>query len=102
ALLMALNAIDEPIVFPAHPRARWLLERSPISLAAHVRVIAPLGYVDMLRLTRRARLVVTDSGGLQKEAYWLGVPCVTLRDETEWTETGAAGAHPGARAHAGK
>jgi UDP-GlcNAc3NAcA epimerase len=91
ALLTALNAIDEPIVFPAHPRARRLLETAPVSLRSHVRVIDPVGYVEMVRLTRNARVVVTDSGGLQKEAYWLGVPCVTLRGETEWTETISAG-----------
>ncbi len=91
ALLAALNTIDEPIVFPAHPRARRLLENSAVSLSSHVRVIEPVGYVEMVRLTRGARLVVTDSGGLQKEAYWLGVPCITLRDETEWTETVSAG-----------
>jgi UDP-GlcNAc3NAcA epimerase len=91
SILTALNSIDEPIVFPAHPRARRLLERSSIVLKSHVRVIEPVGYVDMVTLTRRARLVLTDSGGLQKEAYWLGVPCVTLRDDTEWTETVDAG-----------
>jgi UDP-GlcNAc3NAcA epimerase len=87
----ALNRIDEPIVFPVHPRTRKALDAIGWRPSPHVRVLDPLGYVDMIRLARSARVILTDSGGLQKEAYWLGVPCVTLRDETEWTETVDAG-----------
>ena len=90
-MLRALNCLDEPVVFPAHPRVRTLVGEYRRFLKPHVRVVEPLGYVDMMALVGSARLVLTDSGGLQKEAYWLRVPCITLRDETEWVETVAAG-----------
>lgn len=89
AILAAIDRLPVPVIFPMHPRLKNLLG-SP-RFASHVRVTDPFGYHDMVRLVRHAHAVVTDSGGLQKEAYWLGVPCVTLRDETEWTETVAAG-----------
>lgn len=94
AILTALSAIKETVVFPVHPRTRKLLsERSGdgLSLAGNVRVVEPVGYLDMLMLEQNARMILTDSGGVQKEAYWLKVPCVTLRDETEWVETVEAG-----------
>jgi UDP-N-acetylglucosamine 2-epimerase (non-hydrolysing) len=83
-----------PVVFPAHPRVRdiaatWLAERGPGS--SRVRLVPPLGYSDMLALIARARLVLTDSGGLQKEACFLQRPCITLRSETEWNETVESG-----------
>ena len=83
-----------PVVFPAHPRVQGtvtdlLSELDPLS--QRVRQIAPLGYSDMLSLVGHCRLVLTDSGGLQKEAFFLRVPCVTLRGETEWIETVDAG-----------
>jgi UDP-N-acetylglucosamine 2-epimerase len=87
----AFNSIGEPIVFPIHPRARKVLEASQLRFAPHVQLIDPVGYVDMVALAGSARMILTDSGGLQKEAYWLGVPCVTLRNETEWVETVDAG-----------
>jgi UDP-N-acetylglucosamine 2-epimerase len=87
AIVTALNALNEPIVFPVHPRTQAALARLDRALARHVRVIDPVGPLDMLRLEEQARLILTDSGGVQKEAYWLAVPCVTLREETEWTET---------------
>jgi UDP-N-acetylglucosamine 2-epimerase len=90
-ILRAFNSLDEPIVFPVHPRAKKVIKETGSRLEAHVRLIEPLGYLDMVALTGSARLVLTDSGGLQKEAYWLGVPCVTMRDETEWVETVDAG-----------
>jgi UDP-GlcNAc3NAcA epimerase len=83
----ALAALDEPVVFPAHPRTSVALATSGIELDARVRVTPPLGYLDFAALASQARLVLTDSGGIQKEAYWYGVPCVTLRDTTEWVET---------------
>jgi len=76
-----------PVVLPLHPRTSSALSRVEASLPPAMHVIPPLGYVDMLAAEQHARLVLTDSGGVQKEAYWLGVPCVTLRGETEWVET---------------
>ncbi|NOT54896.1 MAG: UDP-N-acetylglucosamine 2-epimerase (non-hydrolyzing), partial [Deltaproteobacteria bacterium] len=96
SLLTVFNEIAErrmPLVFPIHPRTAKLIgERFP-TWTAHprLRLIEPLGYLDMLCLLDHARLVLTDSGGLQKEAFLLGRPCVTLREETEWVETVEAG-----------
>jgi UDP-GlcNAc3NAcA epimerase len=90
-IVEALNAVEEPIVFPVHPRTVKMLAAHNRSLSCNVKVTPPLDYLDMLQLTQSARLVLTDSGGLQKEAYWLGTPCITLRDETEWQETVTAG-----------
>jgi UDP-GlcNAc3NAcA epimerase len=91
AIFAALAEIDEPVVFPVHPRTRRIVADLPCPPPSNIHVIDPLSYVDMLGVVGRARLVLTDSGGLQKEAYWLGVPCLTLRDETEWVETTKAG-----------
>ncbi|MDE3094400.1 MAG: UDP-N-acetyl glucosamine 2-epimerase [Chloroflexota bacterium] len=87
----ALAMLREPVVLPVHPRTRAALAHTDIEVDAAVRVIDPVGYLDMLALQQHARIVLTDSGGVQKEAYLLGVPCVTLRDETEWVETLAGG-----------
>jgi len=78
-----------PAVFPVHPRTRARLRAAGLEerLEAAVRVTQPLGYLDFLKLANHARALVTDSGGVQKEAYLLGTPCVTLRDTTEWVET---------------
>lgn len=90
-VLEALSELDEPVVFPIHPRARLAMHSADLELAPSVRAIEPVGYLDMLTLEHNARMVITDSGGVQKEAYLLGVPCVTLREETEWPETLAGG-----------
>jgi UDP-GlcNAc3NAcA epimerase len=87
AVASALGELDEPVVFPAHPRAAAVLAAERIEFPPNVRVRPPAGYLDFAALASQARVVATDSGGVQKEAYWFGVPCVTLRTTTEWTET---------------
>jgi UDP-N-acetylglucosamine 2-epimerase len=91
AILAAFNALDEPLVFPVHPRTRKAIEHSGWVPRSHLHVIEPLGYRDMIELQRDARMILTDSGGMQKEAYFLRVPCVILRNETEWVEIVEAG-----------
>ena len=86
-IVAALAVLREQVVFPVHPRTRAALGRAGIDLPANVRATEPLGYLDTVALERSARVIITDSGGVQKEAYWLAVPCVTLREETEWSET---------------
>ena len=87
ALVEILNGLTETIVFPVHPRTRHALSQRHLVLAEHIRAIEPVGYLDMLALEDSARLIATDSGGVQREAYYLGIPCLTLRNETEWTAT---------------
>jgi len=88
ALLYALNQLDMFVVFPIRPRTRKAVEGYGFEdLLKGLKVIEPVGYLDMLRLERNARAILMDSGGVQKEAYWLAVPCVTLREETGWVET---------------
>jgi len=78
----------QPLVVPLHPRTRDAMEKAGLSFgAAEIMAVNPLGYIDMCRLIHSAAIVLTDSGGLQREAYFHRVPCVTLRDETEWVET---------------
>jgi UDP-N-acetylglucosamine 2-epimerase len=89
----AVNASDREYVFPLHPRTRHAIAANGIALGGNVDTIEPLGYLEMLALVAAAEAVVTDSGGLQKEAYWLHVPCVTLRPSTEWVDTVVAGAN---------
>jgi len=92
-LVSALNATGRTFVFPLHPRTRHVLQEHDIRLAPSLHPVEPIGYLDMLALVAGSTHVVTDSGGLQKEAYWLGVPCVTLRPSTEWVDTVEAGAN---------
>jgi UDP-GlcNAc3NAcA epimerase len=92
-LLDAVGATGRRTVFPVHPRTRNAIESAGIRLPPSLEPVAPLGYLEMLALVARADVVLTDSGGLQKEAYWLRVPCVTLRANTEWVDTVAAGAN---------
>jgi UDP-N-acetylglucosamine 2-epimerase len=91
-IFKAFAEIGELIVFPAHPRtgkkiAAFESKFSQQIVPANVKLIEPVGYLDMLVLEENARLILTDSGGMQKEAYFFGVPCITLRPETEWVET---------------
>lgn len=91
SLVGQLNDFEMPIVFPVHPRTRKVLQQAGLELAPHIQQVEPVGYLEMAALLGYAKLVLTDSGGLQKEAYWAKTPCVTLRTETEWTETVDAG-----------
>ena len=75
------------MLLPAHPRLRARLQEQGLTPGERVRLCEPLGYLDMMQLERCARFILTDSGGVQKEAYFHAVPCITLRAETEWTET---------------
>ncbi|MDP9244639.1 MAG: UDP-N-acetylglucosamine 2-epimerase (non-hydrolyzing), partial [Chloroflexota bacterium] len=91
AAWIAALAGDRPVIFPVHPRTRAALERAAADLPANVIATEPAGYLEMVALERNAALVATDSGGVQKEAYLAGAPCVTLRTETEWVEMVEAG-----------
>jgi UDP-GlcNAc3NAcA epimerase len=92
ALVALLEALPAPVVLPLHPRTRErLMAAGLMDRLDGIKVVPPLGYLDFMKLARHARAVLTDSGGVQKEAYLLGVPCVTLRDTTEWVETVEAG-----------
>ena len=86
-----LGRTGERVVLPAHPRTRATL--AELETPSNVEVLSPLGYLDMAALVSQARVLVTDSGGLQKEAYWYGVPCVTARPSTEWIDTVELGAN---------
>ena len=92
-VVRALQRLDLPVVFPVHPRTRQLMSDNSVALNGNIRCIAPLGYLQMLAVCEHARKIITDSGGVQKEALYLKVPCVTLRNETEWPETVDAGAN---------
>jgi UDP-GlcNAc3NAcA epimerase len=91
SILAAHARLEERVVFPVHPRTRVSLTQMGYIPASNLKLIDPVGYLDMLILETNARRIITDSGGVQKEAYILGVPCVTCRAETEWTETLDAG-----------
>jgi UDP-N-acetylglucosamine 2-epimerase len=83
----ALHQLPYPVLFAAHPRTAAALERGNVPINGRVKIRPPLGYLESVAVLRSAAAVVTDSGGIQREAYWLGVPCVTVRAESEWVET---------------
>lgn len=94
SIATALGALakDIPVVLPLHPRTNQILAKSGLTeVLGDVKVIEPLSFLDMIRLEQSAKVILTDSGGVQKEAFFFGVPCVTMRDETEWVETVTSG-----------
>ncbi len=92
-IVEGLRRVGEPIVLPAHPRTAAALDEAGIELPANVELGSPLGYLAFAAAASQARVIITDSGGLQKEAYWYQVPCVTLRPSTEWVDTVLVGAN---------
>ena len=92
-IFKALSKIKKKIILPLHPRTAKALKISKIKVGKNIRIVNPVGYLKMLELLKNASLIITDSGGIQKEAVILRVPCVTLRNETEWTETLKCGAN---------
>lgn len=92
-ILEGLSRLDEPVVFPAHPRTASVLREEGITIGSNVELREPLGYLAFASAASQARVIATDSGGLQKEAYWYGVPCVTMRPSTEWVDTVEQGAN---------
>lgn len=93
SILKAVKTLDLPVLFPVHPRTKQVLSVAGISLQGKIRPVAPLGFLEMLAMEKNSVKILTDSGGVQKEAFYLGVPCVTLREQTEWPETVECGAN---------
>jgi len=91
SIFSALEALERPVILPLHPRTRKALSEIPDLVHRHVCVLPPVSYRRMITLERYAQAIITDSGGIQKEAYWLKVPCVTMTDTDEWVELSAAG-----------
>lgn len=92
-IVAGLAQCRQQVILPLHPRTRKKLDDFRIDIPSIITVIEPVGYLDMVRLEEGASVIATDSGGVQKEAFFHGVPCVTLRDETEWTELVELGAN---------
>jgi UDP-GlcNAc3NAcA epimerase len=90
-IVIAMNGLDLPVVLPVHPRLARMMKEFDLAFSGNVRAIDPLGFLDMVALLDTSDIVITDSGGLQKEAYMLRRPTVTVRDTTEWVETVESG-----------
>ena len=90
-IIRALGMLDKPIVFPVHPRTKAAMKAFKIKPAKNIIVTGPVSYIDMIALEMNAAVILTDSGGVQKEAHYFRVPCVTMREETEWVETVRSG-----------
>ena len=86
-IFSALSQVSETVILPLHPRTAKVVATLNLHMEKHIQIIEPVGYFDMLSLEENARMIATDSGGVQREAYYLSVPCLTLRDETEWVAT---------------
>lgn len=86
-VIRSLGSLRLPVILPLHPRTKKIVREHYEALPTNIIFVEPIGYQPMLYLTKNAKIVITDSGGLQKEAYFLDVPCITVRDETEWIET---------------
>lgn len=86
-IINALNECGKTVVLPLHPRTKKYIQDYGLTFNNNIKVISPIGYLDMLSLERSCRKIVTDSGGVQKEAFFMHKPCITMRDETEWVET---------------
>jgi UDP-N-acetylglucosamine 2-epimerase len=91
AILLGVADSGRTVIFPVHPRTRAALSGHEREIGPNVRLVEPVGYLEMLVLEENAEAIVTDSGGVQKEAYFAGRPCITVRATTEWTETVSAG-----------
>jgi UDP-GlcNAc3NAcA epimerase len=91
SIMNALSALPEQIILPLHPRTLKMLQVNNVTVGANIHILEPVSYFEMLGLLKECAYVLTDSGGLQKEAYYAGKKCVVLRDETEWTELVSAG-----------
>jgi len=86
-----ISTCDFPVVLPLHPRTRKNIAEIGVTISEHIKIVSPIPYLQMIALEGNTRVILTDSGGIQKEAYMLDVPCITLRDETEWIETVESG-----------
>ena len=86
-IIEAVAESGEKIIFPCHPRTEKQIKKAKIRIPENLKIIKPVGYLDMLKLEKNSKKIITDSGGVQREAFWLKIPCITLRNSTEWPET---------------